>query len=116
MRRLFRAAVLAIALAVPVASPAPAKAAAQEPQSTEIFGLTKEQVFIVGAGVVVGALAVHLLIGADFTYFAGAVAGGLAADWWYEHGGKSQLPKLMKRLGAAAPGAARPSPLATTGR
>jgi hypothetical protein len=115
MRRFFCAALLAMALAAPVAALAPAKAASQEPQSTGIFGLTKEQVFVVGAGVVVGALAVHLVIGADFTYFAGALAGGLAADWWYEHGGKAQLPKLMKRLDAAAPGAARPIPLATIG-
>ena len=78
--------------------------------------MTKAQVIVVGAGVVVGALLVHVLIGADFTYFAGAVAGGLVADWWYEHGGKSQLPKLMKRLGAAAPGAVRPIPIAAGGR
>jgi hypothetical protein len=56
---------------------------------------------------VVGALALHLLVGADFSYFAGAVAGGLAADWWYEHGGKSELPQLTKRFGIAPP---RPSP------
>ncbi|HEV2301846.1 MAG TPA: hypothetical protein VGR91_09780 [Stellaceae bacterium] len=101
MRQLICAAVLALALAAPVAADAQVKTVPQQPQSGEILGLTKEQVFVVGAGVVVGALALHLLVGADFTYFAGAVAGGLAAGWWYEHGGKSELPPPIKRFGIA---------------
>ena len=116
MRRLVCAAVLAIALAAPAAAHAQAKAAPQDPQAGEMLGLTKEQVFVVGAGVVVGALALHLLVGADFTYFAGAAAGGLAAGWWYEHGGKESLPQLTKKLRAAAAAPARPMPLAVSER
>jgi len=101
MRRLIWAVVLAIALAAPIAADAQVKAAPQAPPQAKILGLTREQIVVIGAGVVVGALALHLLVGADFTYFAGAVAGGLAADWWYEQGGKSELPPLMKRFGIA---------------
>ena len=111
MRQLVCAVALAIALAVPAAAKAQSNTA-PPPSTSEIFGLSKEQALVVGAGVVVGALALHLLVGAEFTYFAGAVAGGLAADWWYEHGGKEKLPELTRRLAAPGPAGIRLVPAA----
>lgn len=61
----------------------------------DFLGIPKEQALVVGAGIVAGALVLHLVVPGDFTYFAGGVVGGLAAIWWYENGGEARLrPKL----------------------
>jgi hypothetical protein len=61
----------------------------------DILGIPKEQAAVVGAGIVAGALVLHLVVPGDFTYFAGGVVGGLAALWWYQNGGEARLrPKL----------------------
>jgi len=58
---------------------------------------------VVGAGIVGGALVLHLVAPGDFTYFAGGILGGLAALWWYENGGESQLrPRLRLDSASAA--------------
>jgi hypothetical protein len=66
-------------------------------RSDEILGISKENAFAIGAGVVVGALALHLVVPADFTYFAGGIIGGFAANWWYRNGGESQVRALLKQ-------------------
>src|SRR5260221_949379 len=66
-------------------------------RSDEILGVSKENAFAIGAGVVVGALVLHLLVPADFTYFAGGILGGFAANWWYRNGGESQVRALLKQ-------------------
>jgi hypothetical protein len=62
----------------------------------EILGVSREQALVVGAGIVGGALVLHIVAPGDFTYFAGGVLGGLAALWWYENGGESQLHPVLK--------------------
>ena len=62
----------------------------------DVLGISKEQALVVGAGVIGGALVLHLLIPGDFTYFAGGALGGLAALWWYENGGETRLRPLLK--------------------
>ena len=57
---------------------------------------------MVGAGIIAGALVLHFVVPADFTYFAGGVAGGLAALWWYENGGEASLPSLKLNRTATA--------------
>src|SRR5713226_5962060 len=66
-------------------------------RSNEILGVSKENAFAIGAGVVVGALVLHLVVPADFTYFAGGIVGGFAANWWYRNGGESQMRTLLKQ-------------------
>jgi len=76
----------------------------------DILGVSREQVLVVGAGIVGGALVLHLVAPGDFTYFAGGVLGGLAALWWYENGGESQLHPMLKvdRASVAANARSRP--------
>ena len=66
---------------------------------------------VVGAGIVAGALVLHLVVPGDFTYFAGGVFGGLAALWWYENGGETRLRPTLKLNRAAAVINARGEPL-----
>jgi hypothetical protein len=69
----------------------------------DILGIPKEQAAVVGAGIVAGALVLHLVVPGDFTYFAGGIVGGLAALWWYENGGEARLrPKLKLDRATAA--------------
>src|SRR5712691_9566752 len=68
----------------------------------DILGIPKEQAAVVGAGIVAGALVLHLVVPGDFTFFAGGVVGGLAALWWYEHGGEARLRPTLKLDRAAA--------------
>lgn len=62
----------------------------------DILVVSKEQALVVGAGIVGGALVLHLVAPGDFTYFAGGILGGLAALWWYENGGEGQLRPLLR--------------------
>jgi hypothetical protein len=64
----------------------------------DILGIPKEQAAVVGAGIVAGALVLHLLVPGDFTYFAGGVIGGLAALWWYENEHAKKRPALKVDL------------------
>jgi hypothetical protein len=73
----------------------------------DFLGISKEQALVVGAGVVGGALVVHLVAPGDFTFFAGGVLGGLAALWWYENGGESRLRPLLRLDSAGAVAAGR---------
>jgi len=76
----------------------------------DILGVSKEQALVVGAGIVGGALVLHLVAPGDFTYFAGGVLGGLAALWWYENGGESQLRPLLRVDSASAVATGRGHP------
>ncbi|HEV2335177.1 MAG TPA: hypothetical protein VGS13_06760 [Stellaceae bacterium] len=77
----------------------------------DILGVSKEQALVVAAGVLGGALVLHLVFPGDLTYFAGGVVGGLAALWWYEDGGETRLHPSLKPARAAAGGTAHGSPL-----
>jgi hypothetical protein len=77
----------------------------------DILGISKEQALVVGAGIVGGALVLHLVVPGDFTYFAGGVVGGLAALWWYENGRETKLRPLLKLDRATAVVNARAGPL-----
>src|SRR5258708_27040260 len=65
-------------------------------RSDEILGISKENAFAIGAGVMVGALILHLVVPADFTYFAGGILGGFAANWWFPHSGGSPARALLQ--------------------
>jgi hypothetical protein len=77
----------------------------------DILGIPKEQAAVVGAGIVAGALVLHLVVPGDFTYFAGGVVGGLAALWWYQNGGEARLRPKLKLDRAATVVNARGGPV-----
>jgi hypothetical protein len=77
----------------------------------DIVGISEEQALVVGAGIIAGALVVHLVVPVDFAYLAGGVGGGLAAHWWYENGGEAQLRPLLKLDRASAVVDARDRPV-----
>ncbi len=77
----------------------------------DILGVSKERALVVAAGILGGALVLHLVVPGDLTYFAGGVVGGLAALWWYEHGGETQLHPSLKPARAGPAGAAHGSPV-----
>jgi hypothetical protein len=79
--------------------------------SADIASIPKEQTLVVGAGIIAGALVLHLVVPGDFTYFAGGVVGGLAALWWYENGGETKLRPLLKLDRATGGLSARGGPL-----
>lgn len=76
----------------------------------DILGIPKEQVAVVGAGIIAGALVLHLVVPGDLTYFTGGVVGGLAALWWYENRGEMKRP-MLKLERASAVAAARSKPV-----
>ncbi len=84
---------------------------AQNIMAGDILGIPKEQALVVGAGIVGGALVLHLVAPGDFAYFAGGAIGGLAALWWYENGGEAKLRPLLRLDSASAVVNARGHPV-----
>ena len=82
-------------------------AASDQDRFRDVVGMSKEQALVVGAGAIVGALVVDLLVPVDFAFLAGGVGGGLAANWWYRNGGEAQLRPLLKLDRASATATAR---------
>src|SRR5260221_13747679 len=102
MPRLIRALLLVFCLAMPNSGhaqqvPSLTPDHLMPGRSNEILGISKENAFAIGAGVMVGALVLHLVVPADFTYFAGGILGGFAANWGYRNGGETQGGGLLKQ-------------------
>ena len=84
---------------------------AQDIMAGDILGIPKEQALVVGAGIIGGAIVLHLVAPGDFAYFAGGALGGLAALWWYENGGETKLRPLLRLERASAVVNARNRPV-----
>src|SRR5260221_6252156 len=71
-------------------------------RSDEILGISKENAFAISAGVMVGALILHLVVQTDFTYFAGGILGGVSAKCWDSNGGEVPVTQLAQQLNSQA--------------
>ena len=110
MVRWIAAVVVSLWLCVPTLAAAADQGQSNDLLSGDILGVSKEQALIVGAGILGGALVLHLAAPGDFTFFVGGVVGGLAAAWWYENGGEEKLRPLLRPQPASAepPASGRP--------
>ena len=110
------AVLIVLCIAFPSVSRAQPAASPLEQRSQEIFGMSEDNVLTIGAGIVVGALALHWVVPTDLTILVGGVLGGYAANWWYQHGGDSHVRALLKpsvgQPALMAGDAARPRPIA----
>jgi hypothetical protein len=83
-------------LALPSVSHAQSATSPLEKRSEEIFGMSQDNVLTIGAGIILGALALHWVVPTDLTILAGGVLGGYAANWWYHNGGDTRVRALLK--------------------
>jgi hypothetical protein len=89
------------------------------PSAREIVNsVDMARLLVIGAGIVAGAVVLEAIAIGDLSVLAGAVVGGLAADWWYN---REQEGVMLKenRFQRSARTAARPRLLriaATTSR
>ena len=89
MRRLLFAALVAAIPMAGLAQQQPDRTAAVSEDLT-FFGVTTDHLLAIGLGVVGGAVGLHVLLGGGSATVAGALAGALVGNWWYEqkmHGG-----------------------------
>lgn len=51
--------------------------------SAALHGVTSDQALAVGAGVLVGAIGLHALLGGAAWTAGGAIVGAVVGEWWY---------------------------------
>jgi hypothetical protein len=96
-------------LSVSAQSLAQAQSPAPPSGGTVMDGLDPARLAVIGAGVVLGAMAMEVLIVGDLAILAGAVTGGVLTDWWYRTQDRpTLLPKAAYRaaIQAGQPGTA----------
>jgi hypothetical protein len=116
MPKWIAAAVVALWLCAPTLGAAADQRQSGDALAGDVLGVSKEQALVVGAGILGGALVLHLVIPGELTYFVGGVAGGLAALWWYENGGQTQLRPLLKPAGTSMAATASGHPVLALAR
>jgi len=66
-----------------------------------VQNIDPSRLVVIGAGVLIGAIAMEVLIASDVAILAGAVAGGIVTDWWYRtQEYKTVVPKAKFRAAA----------------
>src|SRR5438067_11074383 len=109
MRKFLLVAALALAVIAPTAARADSArivggavlGGIADPGESVTF--TKQELLVIGAGALAGAVVLDLLVSTDLSVLAGGIAGGMLADWWYRNGGEAQLaPRLKATLLRAA--------------
>jgi hypothetical protein len=73
----------------------------QAPVQQEVEGIDPSRLVVIGAGVLLGAVAMEILVAGDLAILAGAAAGGFVTDWWYRtREYKTLVPKAAYRAAA----------------
>ena len=100
--------ILAIAVIAALLTPAAAQSGqlpAAERTLTERFDISAEGVVMIAAGAAIGALLVHVAAPSEIGAITGGLLGGIAANWWYRHGGEERVRAFLREpIGAAPPG------------
>jgi hypothetical protein len=98
--------VLTIAVAAALLLPQAARAErvpVQQPMSVELADTSTEQLLLIVAGAAIGALLVHVAAPSELGAITGGLLGGIAANWWYRHGGEAQVRAFLKAPAATDP-------------
>lgn len=99
--------VLALALITALLTPAAAQSgqlAAADRTLAEQFDISTEGVVMIAAGAAIGALLVHVAAPSEIGAITGGLLGGIAANWWYRHGGEERVRAFLREpIGAAPP-------------
>jgi len=102
MRKFLLVAALALAVIAPTAARADSARLVRgavlggiaDPGESVTF--TKQELLVIGAGALAGAVVLDLLVSTDLSILAGGIAGGMLSDWRYRHGGEAQLAPRLK--------------------
>jgi hypothetical protein len=106
MSRLLMVIGLALSLLLPAAARAESPIATPRAQS----GLPIEKMVMIAVGVAIGAVLVHVAAPGEFGAIAGGLLGGIAANWWYRHGGEERVHAWL-RMPLSAPAMPAQPPL-----
>lgn len=83
MKRLLFAALFAIIPLMGFADQQPSHNGAPD-NTVRLLGISADQTLAIGLGVVGGAIGLHILLGGGSATLAGALAGALIGNWWFE--------------------------------
>jgi hypothetical protein len=67
----------------PLSVSAQESAPAVPPVEQVIEGIDSSRLVAIGAGLLIGAITMEVLVAGDLAILAGAVTGGVLTDWWY---------------------------------
>ena len=85
----------------PLSVSAQGQSPAVPPAEQAVEVIDASRLVVIGAGILIGAVAMDVLIAGDLAILAGAVAGGVLTDWWYRtQEYKSVVPKTKYRAAA----------------
>lgn len=74
------------------------------PVEQMIEGLDSSRLVVIGAGLLIGALTMEVLVAGDLAILVGGVTGGVLTDWWYrKREAESMVPKAAYRFAADPP-------------
>ena len=68
---------------LPLSVSAQVQAPEAPPAQQGFDGIDGSRLVVIGAGILIGAVAMEVLVAGDLAILAGAVAGGFLTDWWY---------------------------------
>jgi hypothetical protein len=74
---------LVLAVAVIGMMPVSVSAQGQPPVAQATESLDPARLVLIGAGILVGAVAMEVLVAGDLAILVGAATGGILTDWWY---------------------------------
>ena len=101
MRKFFLVLMIAVIGIFPLSVSAQNQSPAVPPAPAMIEGIDASRLVVIGAGILIGAVAMEVLVAGDLAILAGAVAGGVLTDWWYRtQDNKSMVPKTGFRVAA----------------
>ncbi|MBT3304846.1 MAG: hypothetical protein HN377_00015 [Alphaproteobacteria bacterium] len=101
MSKLLLVLTIAVIGILPLSVSAQTNSPTTPPPGQIVEGIDFTRLAVIGAGVVIGAFAMEVLMVGDIAIVAGAVAGGVLTDWWYrtkDH--QSLIPKVGYRAAA----------------